>query len=306
MPRSHFKTLLIAASTLVLGATAIASAQDGRRGPGGGNRAVGAPSITLFDGRGFDGAAVTYEGEASAFGDSRFNDRASSLKVDGVWEICIDTGFRGGCQVVDRDVVDLGVLGLNNRISSARPVTRREVRGGPGRRAQRRGADIILFSGTAFTGDAVEIDFGASSLGELGFNDRATSIQVNRGEWLLCEHNNFRGRCEIVKADVRDLGSVRLNRRVSSIKPYEGEVVDVDTGPVYGGGNRGSGYGQGYGGSGGAFEGVETVFFPDVRGPRGGKIRAFADDEFCREQGLRRAAYSAKRGGFLTDVLCEK
>jgi uncharacterized protein YcfJ len=57
-----------------------------------------------------------------------FNDRASSAIVEnGEWQVCEDAGFRGRCLTLRRgQYPSLGAMGMNNRISSTRP-----VRGGP-------------------------------------------------------------------------------------------------------------------------------------------------------------------------------
>jgi uncharacterized protein YcfJ len=80
--------------------------------------------VTLYEGEGFHGRAFSADrpiGDLSRFG---FNDRASSAVVDrGRWEVCEDAGFRGRCVVIRRGSYDsLRGLGLNDRISSIRPV----------------------------------------------------------------------------------------------------------------------------------------------------------------------------------------
>ena len=42
----------------------------------------------------------------------------------GAWEVCEDAYYRGRCQIIDGDVRDLGRSGMNDRISSLRPVRR--------------------------------------------------------------------------------------------------------------------------------------------------------------------------------------
>ncbi len=57
----------------------------------------------------------------------RSNDRASSVIVDrGRWEVCENAGFGGRCVVLRRGNYDsLRAMGMNNRISSVRPVGER-------------------------------------------------------------------------------------------------------------------------------------------------------------------------------------
>ena len=49
-----------------------------------------------------------------------FDDRISSLETDEPWEICTEPLYRGDCRVVQGVVLNLRVLGLNNRITSMR------------------------------------------------------------------------------------------------------------------------------------------------------------------------------------------
>jgi hypothetical protein len=57
-----------------------------------------AAEITLFEGPNFQGRSMTLRGEADNLDRTGFNDRTSSIIVrDGVWEVCVDAYFQGGC-----------------------------------------------------------------------------------------------------------------------------------------------------------------------------------------------------------------
>jgi len=59
----------------------------------------------------------------------RFDDRDSSIRVlSGTWELCDAEVFRGRCITVDRDVPRLERMGFDDRLSSLRPVSRRDGR----------------------------------------------------------------------------------------------------------------------------------------------------------------------------------
>jgi uncharacterized protein YcfJ len=83
--------------------------------------------VTFYEGEGFRGRAFAADRPIGNFADFGFNDRASSVVVDrGRWEVCEDAGFRGHCVVLRRGSYDsLRGLGLENRISSVRPVADR-------------------------------------------------------------------------------------------------------------------------------------------------------------------------------------
>ncbi|PKP81297.1 MAG: hypothetical protein CVT79_11605 [Alphaproteobacteria bacterium HGW-Alphaproteobacteria-18] len=80
-------------------------------------------------------------------------------------------------------------------------------------------AAIALFTSENFYGDVREAFDPFASMHDLAFNDRARSVAVLAGQWELCEHANFTGRCVFVREDVADLGWFGLNSRVSSIRP---------------------------------------------------------------------------------------
>ena len=86
-----------------------------------------AAQITFYQGEGFRGRAFSIEGPVRNFERHGFNDRASSVVVDrGRWEVCSDARFEGRCVVLRRGSYDsLARIGLNDRISSARPVNER-------------------------------------------------------------------------------------------------------------------------------------------------------------------------------------
>src|SRR5215212_4093538 len=83
--------------------------------------------ITFYAREGFRGQAFTTDKQIRNFERAGFNDRASSVVVDrGRWEVCEDARFEGRCVVLKRGSYDsLRGLGLDNRISSVRPVDNR-------------------------------------------------------------------------------------------------------------------------------------------------------------------------------------
>jgi len=80
--------------------------------------------ITFYEGEGFRGHVFTTGKSVSDFARTGFNDRASSVIVErGRWEACEDARFGGRCVVLKRGSYEtLGGMGLDNRISSVRPV----------------------------------------------------------------------------------------------------------------------------------------------------------------------------------------
>ncbi len=83
--------------------------------------------VTFYEGEGFRGRAFAASRTVDNFANIGFNDRASSVVVDrGRWEVCEDAGFNGRCVVLKQGSYDsLRGMGLDNRISSVRPVNPR-------------------------------------------------------------------------------------------------------------------------------------------------------------------------------------
>jgi hypothetical protein len=82
--------------------------------------------ITFYEGEGYRGRSFTTDTRVWNMDRSGFNDRASSVIVErGRWEVCEDARFEGRCVILRRGNYDsLRGMGLDNRISSVRPVER--------------------------------------------------------------------------------------------------------------------------------------------------------------------------------------
>src|SRR5262249_671709 len=59
-----------------------------------------------------------------------------------------------------------------------------------------------------------------SDLDRTDFNDRASSLVVQSGDWLVCEDAHFQGRCVTLHpGEYPSLDRMGLNHRISSIRP---------------------------------------------------------------------------------------
>ncbi len=89
---------------------------------GGGWGGGGRNAITIYQDSNYRGASRTLRGEIPDLVQYGFNDRISSMQMNGTWEACVDSYFRGRCQTFNGSVRNLDNWGLNDRISSLRPV----------------------------------------------------------------------------------------------------------------------------------------------------------------------------------------
>ena len=76
--------------------------------------------ITLYADDDFRGRSISLDRSGNV-SDQGFNDKASSIRVDGPWEICTDADFRGRCTIVQGPVRSLRDFNMNDQISSVRP-----------------------------------------------------------------------------------------------------------------------------------------------------------------------------------------
>jgi len=85
-----------------------------------------AAQITFYEREGFEGRSFTTEQRIGNFERYGFNDRASSVVVlRDRWEVCDDARFSGRCVVLRPGrYPSLAAMGLNDRVSSARTVSR--------------------------------------------------------------------------------------------------------------------------------------------------------------------------------------
>jgi hypothetical protein len=241
--------------------------------PGGGN------SLTLYAGPNYSGRAVILAESTADLSRLGFNDATQSIRYSGrgSWRVCDDANFGSPCMQVNGDLPSIGG-GLAGRISSAEPDYNGYPGypggpGGPGGNAGPQPRDgVWLFDGINFTGQRLDIQQSNSDLDRIGFNDRADSLAVARGEtWQVCEHSDFRGRCEYFEGDsVDDLTRFYLRNTISSLRRVDGTYGQP------GSGYPGPGGGSGYPGPGGdrgmnvrgGIRGVDATFFarPEVNG----------------------------------------
>ncbi|MDJ0921818.1 MAG: beta/gamma crystallin-related protein [Henriciella sp.] len=274
--------------------------------------------VIVFKDPGFRGASLAIGGAVPNLAYERFNDTISSIEVRGAWEICTDPDYRGRCKIVEGGVHRLADIRMNDNITSLRPVSGRAFRHdrkdyrsrdyGYSDYAPRRGSGAVtLFKDPNYRGGAIDIDYAVRNLKDLRFNDTASSISIQSGTWLVCEHPDFRGRCEVVEGGVPHLSIFGLNDRITSLKRYRGERAGGGRGYRDNVGyqprdrrdyRRDDGYREGYG--------PQTVQFDRPRDAYGNRIpaRKRAARRFCRDQGFSQVVEIETRGDYLACVVC--
>ncbi len=204
-----------------------------------------AAQITFYEHDNYQGRSFTAERDVEDFGRFGFNDKASSVDVRGErWEICEDIRFGGRCIVLRQgQYPNLSSFGFNDRASSARPVGRDERasdnRYGPPPVAQvntRPGPVITFYEHDGFQGRSFTTDRDIGDFSRVGFNDRASSVEVRGERWEVCEDARFGGRCLILRPGrYANLSSMGMNDRISSVRAISRDfrVEDNRYAPAY-------------------------------------------------------------------------
>jgi hypothetical protein len=195
----------------------ISSLRRVRRGGSGGG-VGGKFGIVLYDDPYFRGRSVTIKDPVENLRFVNFHDRAESVRVlGGSWEICSEPRFRR-CQTVDRDVAQLSSLGMNKKLSSARPASF-DSGGDDYPPPSTQEARLVLFEGEGYRGRSVILDRGSDDL--VGIAGRARSLQVISGSWLVCDGPRFTGRCREISESIPDLDRWGSGARILSARPVD-------------------------------------------------------------------------------------
>jgi hypothetical protein len=79
-------------------------------------------------------------------------------------------------------------------------------------------AELVLYSGEAFSGRSFSVMRNMSDLEIAGLNERASSAIVYRNRYEVCEHARFQGRCMVLRPGrYPSLESMGLGERISSV-----------------------------------------------------------------------------------------
>lgn len=87
-------------------------------------------------------------------------------------------------------------------------------------------ADLTLYTDGLFEGRPLNVVIDLRQLGSLNFNDRASSVVIEKGAWVLCSEEDFAGKCVTLEPgrypSLRELGledAVTSVRRRDAVSP---------------------------------------------------------------------------------------
>lgn len=229
------KTMTAAAGLLASVALPQAALANGHHGGGYG------PTLEVFDGARFSGDSRIIEGPIDTMVPLRFNDRTGSVAIQGDgWLLCKDAHFDGPCLVARQSIRDLDRFGLDDEITSARPLPRRN----PYPHGTIFGRDYwgnTVFYEADFFGNLSEIDthsygsgYGSGYHGNSRYDPHYDPYSdYDRNNWkghrgprnaaiTLYRDDFFTGSSLGVNRSLRDLSDVYFNDEVSSIRIRSG------------------------------------------------------------------------------------
>jgi uncharacterized protein YcfJ len=79
---------------------------------------------------------------------------------------------------------------------------------------------IVFYENEWLRGRVFSANGPVDNFENYGFNDRASSAIVERGEWEVCDDAYYQGRCVTLRpGQYNNLGSFGMNKRISSVRP---------------------------------------------------------------------------------------
>jgi outer membrane lipoprotein SlyB len=88
-------------------------------------------------------------------------------------------------------------------------------------------AQITFYEQPGFQGRSFSATSPVQDFERAGFNDRASSAEVRRQNWEVCEDARFKGRCMVLKPGrYASLEAMGLNDRISSVRAVGNARVD--------------------------------------------------------------------------------
>jgi uncharacterized protein YcfJ len=177
--------------------------------------------VTFFEHDGFQGRSFTTQKPVGDFQRYGFNDLASSVIVAGErWEVCENAQFSGRCVVLrPGSYPSLSAMGLNDRVSSVRTVSRSARIDNERYAPPPVAAQITFYEHDGFQGRSFTTEKQVGDFQRQGFNDLASSVVVVGDRWEVCQDASFRGRCVVLRPGrYASLSAMGLNDRISSVR----------------------------------------------------------------------------------------
>jgi hypothetical protein len=94
----------------------------------------------------------------------------------------------------------------------------------PGAGTPQESPKLVLYTQTLLAGDSRSILAAYPNLEAIDFDNKARSVRVVAGQWEICAEKRFE-KCAVIDANVLDLETVGLSRRISSVRLFKPPVT---------------------------------------------------------------------------------
>lgn len=187
------------------------------------------PDVEMFDQPEFSGIRLTLDIAAPNLAAYGIGTGVASVIVRrGQWEFCTRPNYNGACITVGPGRYQHLPPGLQGQLASLRPVGRpghpgtgQPTPGRPGGPGPVGQPALVLYEHQGAGGRALPLHGAAPRLQEMGFNDAASSIEIYRGRWQVCVHENFQGQCMVLGPGRHNL-SGEFQDSITSVRPVFG------------------------------------------------------------------------------------
>ena len=180
-----------------------------------------AAQVTFYEHDNYQGRSFTTQQPVGDFERFGFNERASSVLVQGgPWEACEDVRYGGRCVVLrPGQYGSLNAMGLSGRITSVRAIAVSQ------RVPDNRYAPLpiasqaIFYERANFEGRSLTVADPLEDFSRSAFNDRASSVMVIGDAWEMCDDHRFNGRCVVLRPGrYANLAAMGMSDRLSSAR----------------------------------------------------------------------------------------
>ena len=94
-------------------------------------------------------------------------------------------------------------------------------------------AQITFYEGEGFRGRAFTTKRALTNFKDSGINDRASSVVVDSGNWIVCDDSEYRGRCVLLRRGAYDsLRALGVDNRISSVRQADRRQGDYAEAPT--------------------------------------------------------------------------
>jgi hypothetical protein len=180
--------------------------------------AVAEPRIALFARPGFDGGSIELTRTTGKLDRiASYTGAQAVIVYSGTWRLCSDDYYRGGCNDFAPGRYDhLGAFG--DHVASAELISANPGPFGMATPPAPSGR-VVLHERPHFGGRSLVIDRRElANLDKVGFDNRAASMRIDGGYWMVCTDVQFQGDCQTLGPGEYPRLPQEVDHRIASVR----------------------------------------------------------------------------------------